>query len=111
MKFLTIAKLKDTATMLPPAVSLSILEASVAAMNQQKKEGKLLEFYYSVGDGKIVGILNYDNADQWAKDHSKIPILNYMDYEIYALADYDEYINNAREALREAVKMMAGPPK
>jgi hypothetical protein len=27
------------------------------------------------------------------------------------LADYDQYIKNAREALMEAVKMMAGPPK
>jgi|WetSurMetagenome_2_1015567.scaffolds.fasta_scaffold138197_3 hypothetical protein len=111
MKFLTIAKLKDSATMLPPAVILPIFEASVAAMNQQKKEGRILEFYYSVGDGKFVGILNYDNADQWAKDHSKIPVLNYMDYEIYALADYDEYVKNTIEATREAMKMMAGAPK
>jgi hypothetical protein len=111
MKFLVIAKLKDVTLTLPPAILMPIFEASVSAMNQQKKEGKLLDFYYSPGAGRLVGMLNYDNAEQWQKDQTKIPILMYMDYESYPLANYDEYVKNYMEAMKAAAAIMPPAPK
>jgi hypothetical protein len=111
LKFLTIAKMKDSTLMLPPSVLVSIFEASLSAWEQQRKAGKLLDFYYSPASGHIIGFLNYDNADQWMKDQIMLPILMYYDYQTYALANYDEYIKTSMEAAKAAAKMMADKPK
>jgi hypothetical protein len=111
MKILTIAKFKDTATMLPPAVLLPMMEASVAEMKKQKKEGKVVDWYFSPGTFQSIVLLEYDSAEQWAKDQAKIPILMYCDSEAYILADYEPYLNNMLEVLRAAVKTMPGIPK
>jgi hypothetical protein len=111
MKFLTISKMKDSAMALPPNVLMSIMEASLAAMAQQKKEGKITDFYFSPATGRLIGILNYDNADQWAKDQIKIPILAYCDFEAYPLADYDEYVKNAMAAWKASLKAMSAAAK
>jgi hypothetical protein len=107
MKFLVIGKLKDSALMMPPSVLLQIAEASVASMKQQQKEGKLLEYYYSPAMKKEILILNVDNADQWAADQDKIPIIPFMDVEAYPLADGWKSIQNTVEN----IKMMASAPK
>ena len=105
MKFLTIAKLKDSASMLPPTTFLSILEASLAAWEQQKKEGKVAEAYYLPETRRLMVILNYDNVDQWAKDQIKVPILNYVEVETAgALANYDEYLKAILEAAKAAAQ-------
>jgi muconolactone delta-isomerase len=109
MKILTIAKLKDAALTMPPAVMLPIMEASVAEMNKQKKEGKVVEWYYSPGTFQSVVILDYDSADQWTKDQAKIPILAYCDSEVYPLANYEAYLKGMVEAMKAAAKMMPGP--
>ena len=106
MKFVSIAKWKDTALMLPPATLIQVTEASMAAIDQQTKEGKILETYYLPEIGRQMFMLNYDNADQWAKDQIKIPALRYADYETYALASYKEYAKSALEAAKAALKMM-----
>ncbi len=112
MKFLTIAKLKDAASMLPPATFVSIFEASLAAWEQQKKEGKIVEAYYLPETRRLMVILNYDNADQWAKDQTKLPILNYVEVETAgALSNYDEFLKATLEAAKAAAKMMAGATK
>ncbi len=111
MKFLVIGKLKDVALTLPPAAAIPMFEASIAAMKQQKKEGRIADEYYSPGTGQIILILNYDNADQWQKDQSMLPILQYMDYEAYPLSNYDQYVNSALENMKAAAKMMPGAPR
>jgi hypothetical protein len=110
MKFLSISKPKDTATMLPPAVTRQLLEMSMVAIGQLKKAGKLLEYYYSPV-GCIVVILNYNNAEEWVKDQLSMPILTYYDNELYPLADGNESTKAFIEFLKAAEKMMPGAPR
>jgi hypothetical protein len=111
MKFLTINRMKDSLMLMPPTALTTLFEASIAAMKQQMKEGHILEMYFSPGEGVIVGIHNYDDADQWAADIIKIPLLMYADYKAYPLADYDKYLNNSFQAMKAIVKSMAPSPK
>jgi hypothetical protein len=111
MKFLTINKIKDSLALLPPAVSLQIFEMSLAAIKQQKKEGKILEMYYSPGENLIIGIHEYDDADQWAKDQIKIPVMMYADIKAYPLADFDKYIKNNLASVKVAARMASSAPK
>jgi muconolactone delta-isomerase len=102
MKFLVIGKMKDSAMMLPPAAFAQILEASMAAIKQLQKEGKVVDYYYSPGTMQTINILNYDNADQWAEDQQKIPILSYATFETYPLADGPKYFQGMLETIRKA---------
>jgi hypothetical protein len=110
MKFMVVAKPKDTMTMLPPAVTRQLLEVSMAAMGQMKKAGKILEAYYSPV-GCIVVMLNYNTAEEWVKDQISMPILTYYDNEIYPLADYEQSLKIFTEGLKAAEKMMPGAPR
>jgi hypothetical protein len=110
MKFMSVTRPKDTVSMLPPAVTRQLLEASMAAINQLKKAGKILEFYYSPVGCSVV-ILNYNNAEEWIKEQLMLPILTYYDQEIYPLADGNESMKAFVEALKAAEKMMPGAPK
>jgi hypothetical protein len=105
MKFLGLLKQKEVLLTLPPAVGRQLLEASIAGMNQLKKQGKLLESYYSPSGLGMV-ILNYANADEWVKDQNMVPILPYYDQEVYPLADMEEVMKSNLEALKAAEKMM-----
>jgi hypothetical protein len=111
MKFLTINKIKDSLALLPPAVSLQIFETSLAAIKQQKKEGKILEMYYSPGENLIIGIHEYADADQWAKDQIKIPVMMYAEIKAYPLANFDGYIKNNLAAVKAAARMAPTAPK
>jgi uncharacterized protein YcgL (UPF0745 family) len=42
MKFLTIAKMKDIASTVPPSVMRPLTEATLDLMNQEMKTGKIL---------------------------------------------------------------------
>ena len=105
MKFLAILKLKDVALTLPPAALVPMIEAGLAAMQQQKKEGRLLELYYSPGSDRIIAMLNYVSADQWEKDWAALPMAPYYDREVHPLADYDQYARDVLETLKAAAKM------
>jgi hypothetical protein len=110
MKFLSISKAKDSASMLPPTVARQLLEMSAAGINQQKKLGKVLEFYYSPAGYAIV-ILEYKSAEEWVKDQNMIPILSYYDSVVYPLAEGEEALKSFVEGLKAAEKMMAGAPR
>jgi predicted ATP-binding protein involved in virulence len=100
----------DSAKMLPPAVTRQLLEVSLAAMKQLRKEGKQLEAYVSPA-GCMAVILEYKNAEEWVKDQNMIPILNYYTQEIYPLADMEESVKGFMEAIKAAEKMMGGAPR
>ena len=110
MKFLSISQAKDSATMLPPAVTRQLLEISMAAIKQQKKEGKVLEFYYSPAGYAIV-IIDYKSAEDWVKDQNLIPLLAYYNHKVYPLADGEEALKSIIEGLKAAEKMMPGAPR
>ncbi len=110
MKFLAIGKPKDTLTTLPPAVTRQLLEITMTAMKQMKKDGKALESYVSPA-GCIAVILDYKSVEEWVKDQLASPILTYYDQEIYPLADMEELMKAYLESLKAAEKMMAGAPR
>jgi muconolactone delta-isomerase len=110
MKFLVISKMKDTAVALPPSVMRQLMEVSAAAMEQQKKAGQILDFYYSPA-GCSVAILEEKNAEEWVKDQTSIPILSYMNFEVYPLSDGFPAMKTLIESLKTAEQMMPGPPK
>jgi len=110
MKFLVISRLKDTVLALPPSVMRQLLEVSVAVMEQQKKAGQILDFYYSP-TGCSVAILENKNAEEWVKDQASIPILSYMNFEVYPLSDGFTAMKTFIESMKAAEKMFPGPPK
>jgi muconolactone delta-isomerase len=110
MKLLCITKVKDSFLTMPPAVMRQILELSMAAMEQQKRQGKVLEYYYSPAGYQIV-ILEYKDAEEWAKDQLSIPVLTYVDNEIYPLTEGFAVLKGMIEAMKMAEKMMPGAPK
>ena len=101
MKFLAIAKQKDTLMTLPPAAIEQLLEASWKVMKQQKEQGKILDYFYSPG-GYTVVIVEYENSDEWVKDQMAIPILSYYDQEIYPLCDLGKTVETFINALKAA---------
>ncbi len=110
MKVLCITKVKDSLLSMPPAVMRQVLELSAAAIEQQKKQGKVLEYYYSPAGYNIV-ILDYKDAEEWTKDQISVPVLTYVDTEIYPLTDGSTALKGMIEAIKMAEKMMPGTPK
>jgi muconolactone delta-isomerase len=110
MKFLSIAKMKDIAMTLPPALQRQFLESTLASMNQQNKEGKILEMYYVPGWGKSMVISEANSAEEMAQNIGGM-VSSYMDIETYPLADFNKSLNIFIEAIKMAEKMMPGGPK
>jgi hypothetical protein len=64
VKFLGIASMKESFLMLPPAVTGQLFEASIAAINQQKKAGKIKELYYIPVWDRAVAISEAATAEE-----------------------------------------------
>lgn len=111
MKFLGISTLKDAVLMLPPAVMRQLIEGTLAAIAQQKKEGKMLEFYFSPGWSRAVAIIEAKTAEEMFKSINTMPIASYLDMECYPLTDGIEALKANVEMIKAAEKMMAGAPK
>lgn len=86
MRFLAIARPTTALGLLPPDVLLQLQEASFAGMQQLREERKVLEWYYSPAGCSAV-ILDYDDPDQWVKEQGMVPLINYMEQEVYPLAN------------------------
>jgi hypothetical protein len=111
MEVLTIGKFKDVGLTLPPALTRQLLEASVPIANQQKKEGKILEFYWIPGAATYVTIGECNTAEDMVKNFNAVPISVYMGYEIFPLADYNDSMKILIETLKVMEKMVPAMPK
>jgi muconolactone delta-isomerase len=111
MKFLLIGSMKDTVSTLPPSVARQLLEASISVVNQQKKAGKIVEFYWIPGAGRSVVIRERKSAEEIFQDMEEVPTAAFMNFEIYPLADYNESAKIMLESIKAAEKMMPSPPK
>jgi len=111
MKFLTITKMKDTASTLPPSVMRPLMEATGAYMDQQKKAGRILEAYFMAGSGRSMVIAEAKSAEELVQAISAIPISGLMDFETYPLADFNESMKAFIESMKAAEKMFPGPPR
>lgn len=119
MKFLVIGKPREVAFTVPIhdrlALSKQLTEASVTAMNKQKKEGKLLEIYWIPGAATIVSLYECKTAEEMVKNFMEIPITAYYSFESYQLADFNEAMKiameTAMETMKQMEKVMPAPPK
>jgi len=111
MKFLTIAKMKDTASTLPPSVMRQLMEATAAYMDQGKKKGEFLEFYFMAGWGRTMVISEAKSAEEIVQRISGLPIGGFMDFETYPLADPLESMKIFIESMKAAEKMFPSPPR
>jgi hypothetical protein len=111
MKFLVIGTMKDTALLIPPAIGRQMTEASIAVMNQQKKAGKIVEFYWIPGTSRSVVIREAKSAEEIVKDMSEVFATALANFEIYPLADFNESQKILLEMLKAAEKMTPAPPK
>ena len=102
MKILVIGKPTDALRMLPPETLLNFYESASEIFERQGKEGTILEAY-TTPIGYSVAILNYDSADKWVEEQKDLPMLNYMEWEIYPLADYAPFMNRTVESLKKMV--------
>ena len=111
MKFLSIGSMKDIFFTLPPSVQRQLMEASLANMNQDKKAGKILEFYFIPGSGRSVVISEVKSVEELVRNISQTPVTAFMNMETYPLADFNESAKSILEGLKTAEKMFAAPPK
>jgi len=111
MKFITIAKMRDVAFTLPPTLMRQITEASVAVVNKQKSEGKILECYWVPGAATMFTIGECKTAEEMVQNYNEAPAANYMIFETLPLADFNESMKIIIENFKQAEKMMPSVPK
>ena len=111
MKFLTIAKMKDTASTVPPSIMRPLMEATLDLMNREMKAGNVLEAYQMAGSERTMVISEVKSAEDIVQKISAIPVSGFMDFETYPLADFNESMKAYIESYKAAEKMFPGPPK
>ena len=111
MKFLILGKMKDIGLALPPALGRQLMEASVAVVNKQKKEGKIEQVYWIPGAGTSVSIGECKTAEELMRNLNEAPTADYFGFEISPLADFNESMKILVEKMKEAEKMMVSSPK
>ena len=111
MKFLTISKMKDTASTVPPSVMRQLMEASLDLMNQEMKAGRILEIYFMAGSNCSMVIAEAKSAEEIVQRISSLPVGGFMDLETYPLANFNESMKAYIESYKAAEKMFPGPPK
>jgi len=111
MKFLTISKMKDTASMVPPSVMRPLMEATLDLMNQEMKAGRILEAYFMAGSGRSMVIAEAKSAEEIVQRISALPVGGFMDFETYPLASFNESMKVNIKAFKAAERMFPAPPK
>ena len=105
MKFMTISKMKDSASLVPPATMRQLLEATMAMVDAQKKAGKLLEIYF-IPEGGTVVICEHPSAEDLAQTITSIPLSGLMSHQVYPLADLNEAMKALDESLKAAEQLV-----
>jgi len=111
VKFLTISKMKDIASTVPPSVMRPLTEATLDLMNHEMKAGTILEAYFMAGSGRTMVISEAKSAEEIVQRILALPIGGFMDFETYPLANFNESMKADIEAIQAAEKMFPIPPK
>ncbi len=111
MKFLTINSEKDTASTLPPAIARQLVEATLDFVKQQRKAGKILEIYELVGCMRCIVISEFDSAEEAEQLFSAVPLGPFLNWETYALSNWDEFMKVQIESAKRAEQLFPAPPK
>ncbi len=101
MKFLTITKLTDSATLCPPATMRQLLEATLAWADELTKTGTLLE-RYAIPGGGVVTICEHPSVEDTARTIASTPMGGLMRFEVYPLADSNETKKAYLETFKKA---------
>ena len=104
MKFLSICKVKDSFSMVPPSMGRQLMEATMTWTNQQVKAGKIVEIY-SCGPGITAAICEHPDADDLNRVISTMPMSGFMHFDIYPLAEINSSMQTYIEAYKAAEKM------
>lgn len=110
MKFLTISTMRDTISMVPPAISRQIMEASLAQLDELKKAGKILEIYAIPGGGGAA-ICEHPSVEDLAQTLEAIPMTGFMNMQVYPLADFGEVMKASLESVKRAEQLFPSAQK
>jgi muconolactone D-isomerase len=102
MKFLLIAKSKETPPMPPEQVAEAIV-AEWQIVHQLLNEGKIEVAYSLAGQKGGMVIFEVESGAELNKIISSLPLYPFLDAQIYPLMTADEALTQAKEGL-EAIK-------
>jgi muconolactone delta-isomerase len=111
MKFLTVSKMKQMASTVPPSVMRPLMEATSDLMKQETKAGRISEYYFIPGWDRVITIGEFKSAEEINQRLTELPVGAFLDFEVYPLADPFEAMKAYVETLKTAEKMFPTPPK
>src|SRR5208282_1331470 len=88
MKFMFVARFKDSFYALSPAKQKQIKDASTQYIEKWAKEGKLKEIYYLGNMKGVMAIFDLNSAEVMARLVEN-PVFSFMDAEFTPLVDID----------------------
>jgi muconolactone delta-isomerase len=89
MKFMIIARFKDSFYALPPAKLNGITGAAVQLTEKLTKEGKLKQFYMLGNMKGVMAIYDFNSPDDLVRPAYENPMFPFMDVEITPLVEMD----------------------
>ncbi len=105
MKFLSMATVRDTFSMLPVAVQRQLMEATLAWVDERRKSGEILEIMQT-SEGSVV-ICEDATVEQFMETQASIPMGGFMDFKCYPLADFNASMKAYIEACNRAEQVYA----
>jgi len=106
MKFLVLARNKDSYYMLPPERRIEIMQAVIAYMEKYRKAGKCKEVYEAADLKGGVSIWEVESSAEAARLMLENPLLAFTDLDIHPLIEFDV----AMKAVTAYVKQLAKKP-
>ena len=104
MKYLAIARNKDSFYALPPEKRKEIRTASIAFVDEQLKAGKCEDAYYLGGMKGSVTIWELESSEESARICLESPLLPFQDLELIPIIEYDVGKKAVIEAFEKAAK-------
>jgi len=89
MKFMIIARFKDSFYALPPKKQGELMDATGPYMEKWTKEGKLKEAYYLGNMKGVMGLLDLKTPEDQVRLAYESPLFPFVDAELTPLVDMD----------------------
>jgi muconolactone delta-isomerase len=89
MKFMIIARFKDSFYALPPKKRGELMDATGPYMEKWTKEGKLKEAYYLGNMKGVMGLLDLKTPEDLVRLAYESPLFPFVDAELTPLVDMD----------------------